>query len=419
MTVAHGETWTSLRGTHSVDARMVGLWGDNVILELANGRRVTIKLNDLRSESRIQANELAKTLETSRMGRVKELQGQATAAAAPAPNPLPQPPPAPDYTAPSKDSKPEDFLDQLDAAVMDGHIVAIFDALPPSYQKDVNDIVKLAAQKISPSTWQSLVGTAQQVGDVIVTHQRWFLSSPRIQALPPDQIDKIEDQVLTFAGLVREGLSPEATQLETLQSMDFGQWLAERDKVIAPHLAQIFQKAGSSTARQISVDSEKDGTAMVTINQAGVKSNVAYTLVEGHWVPKTIADTWAEKVATWKQELNDAPDGTVLGTYALMLEPIAPMLQPLAQASDEGRFHEEMEAIFVPAETIATTVATMLGKSINLASRGGGQAGQYGGGYEDDMGGYDEQMEMQMAEEMERQMEEEMRSQNSGGQGPP
>lgn len=393
---SHAETWTSLRGTHSVEAEMVGLWDGSVILQLSGGRRVSVKLNDLRSESRIQAQNLAKNLVTSRGGRVKELQGQAAAAAAPAPSPLPQPAAAPPYSPPKQGAKPGEFLQQLDDAITAGHIVAIYDALPPSYRNDVKEIVKLGAQKMNPATWQSLVGTTQKLGELIVTRQRWFLSSPRIQALPPEQYDMVESKLITFAGMLRDGLKPEAMQLQQLQTADFDQWLAERDQDIAPHLARLFQQ--SSGERQIMVDSEKDGVAVVNMGEA----KVSYTLVEGYWVPKSLADNWAESVASWKTTFTESADGALFDNWALLLEGLAPTLESLAQARDAGQFHVAMEPAFGPAEVFATTIAATFGRSMNLASRGGP------GGFD----GYDEEydeMEMEMEMEMEdEEMEMEM-----------
>ncbi len=60
---------------HSVDAKMVGMWGDSVILQLSNGRRVTVKLDDLRSESRIQARELARIVDSSQAGSHQQAEG--------------------------------------------------------------------------------------------------------------------------------------------------------------------------------------------------------------------------------------------------------------------------------------------------------------------------------------------------------
>lgn len=396
---------------------MVGLWDENVILELSGGRRVSIKLDALRSESRIQAQELAKRLVSSRSERIKELQGQAAEAAAPAPNPLPQPPPAPAYTPPRMGAQAGEFLQQIDQAVMDGHVLAIYDALPPSYRNDVNEIVKLSVQKINPEVWQSLVGTMGQLGDLIVTRQRWVLSSPRIQALPPEAFDAIQGQLITAAGLLRDGFTAEAMQLEKLQTMDFGQWLAERDQVIAPHLARLFEQAGVDAARQFTVDSERDGTAIVSIESVAGKSKLTLQLVEGYWVPKTLADGWAKSVAAQKELLAQAPAGSLLESYALLVEPLAPMLGPLAAAPDAGTFHEAMEAILTPAEAVASTVTTMLGRSINLASSGSS-------GYDGEMQGmdaYDQEMQMQMQMDMEmsqQDMEMDMESDMSSGDEP-
>ena len=231
---AQAEQWTDLNGTRTVEARMVGLWGDSVILELTGGKRVAVKLEDLRSESRIQAQKLARQLEVSRASRVSELQGNAAAASAAAPEPLPKPSAAPAYQPPQANVGVAEFIDQIDAAITDGHLVAVYDALPPTYRKDVDDMVKLTASQLNQNSWQGLVGTAQRIGEVIVTHQTWFLSSPRIQALRPKDLDAVETQVLSLADLMRVGLSPEATSLNQLQTISFGQWLSERDRVIAP-----------------------------------------------------------------------------------------------------------------------------------------------------------------------------------------
>ena len=155
---AQAELWTDLRGTRTVEARMIGLWGDSVILELTGGKRVSVKLEDLRSESRIQAQKLANQLKVSRADRVSELQGNAAAASAAAPQPLPTPSPAPSYKPPQANASVSDFINQIDDAITDGHLVAVYDALPPSYRKDVDEVVKLTASQLNQASWQGKVG---------------------------------------------------------------------------------------------------------------------------------------------------------------------------------------------------------------------------------------------------------------------
>jgi hypothetical protein len=414
ISTGRSETWTSLRGTHSVEAKMIGLWGDSVILELSNGRRVSVKLLDLRSESRIQAQQLARKLDNSRSERVDELRGQATAAAAPAPDPLPQPPAPPQYVAPQADQSAADFFDQLDSAIASGHILAIYDSLPPSYRRDIDELVRLSAQRMDFAAWQSTIDSAHQLGDLIVTRQKWFLSSPRIQALPPEQQELAAGPLLSVAGLLRAGLAPDAMQLEKLQSTDFRQWLAERDLAIAPYLAQLFRQIGVDSLRQMNIESEQNGMAVASFSVNGAPRKVTYVLVEGFWVPKSLADQWPAMVANWKQA-PQSPLASAISSASMVLQPLQPMLASLASAGDAASFHSEMEAIFAPAETVITTLAGVLGRSSGPNARGTGRAGY--GGYEADMYEQDMYEEDLYGEEM-MEMEMEMEMEDSGSVDP-
>ena len=387
---AQAELWTDLRGTRTVEARMVGLWGDSVILELAGGKRVAVKMEDLRSESRIQAQKLATQLKVSRADRVSELQGNASAASAAAPQPLPVPSPAPAYQPPQANASIADFINQIDDAITDGHLVAVYDALPPRYRKDVDDVVKLTASQLNQASWQGLVGTAQRLGDVIVNHQTWFLSSPRIQALPPKDFDAIEEQILPLADLMRIGLSPEATNLNQLQTVSFGQWLTERDKVIAPYLAQLVDQIGLSIDRQVTVKSEKDGVAVITVEQDGVSRDIQLISIDGYWVPKTIADEWAANIDSLKGDI--AGTTGMIDSLGAVVGAFNPALNPLANSQSSDQFHVAMDGLFSPTiQTALITLATALGKTPVVASnqgngRGNGGFGGYNEGYGEDMG---------------------------------
>lgn len=394
---------------------MIGLWDEKVVLQLSNGRRVAVPLMSLRSESRIQAQELAKKLASSRSDRINELRGQAVAAAAPAPDPLPQPPAASTYIPPTPGGSAADFLKQMDDAVSAGHIKAIYDALPPSYRADIDSLVQLAAQKTKPATWQSLLGSIHQVGELLVTRQNWFMSSPRISDLEPEQQEMIRAQVVGLADVIRVGLSPEAIQQERLQAIPFSEWLSERDQAIAPYLAQVFERS-DTVGREITVESEQDGVAQVNMTQGTQTSKVTYVSVEGYWVPKSLADQWTEKVAAWRNEFDQG--ATSLDALATVMQTMAsPTVQALASAQNAGQFHAAMQPTFQLAETALVAAASRFGGSFGLAStqqqRGGGY-GDYGGydegyeGYGDEDYGMEDDYDMEMDMDMEDMDMEEM-----------
>ena len=184
---------------------------------------------------------------------------------------------------------------------MAGHLIVLYDALPPSYRQNVDEIVQLSASTLDATTWNSFTNTIHQVGDLIVTRQRWFLSSPRIASLGEAEQEFFSGPVLSFAGLLQKAFEPSAMQLDTLQSGDFRQWLEGRDAAMAPYLAELIDLLGLQSLQQFTVESEENGVAMVNVSSAGISMSSAYVQVEGYWIPQSLAETWQEDVEEMKQ----------------------------------------------------------------------------------------------------------------------
>lgn len=359
---------------------MVGMWGDNVILELQNGRRVSVNYNSLRSESRIQAQQLKRELETSRQTRIKELESQSVAAAAPAPNPLPVPPAAPTYVPPKAGASVDQFLNQIETSINNGHLIAVYDALPPKYRSDVSELWQLAMTKIQPNDWQTLTGTLHELGDLIVTRQRWFLSSPRITTLPSDQAGDVEAQVLALGGFLRSGLDPEAMAYERASQTSADEFLKSFDQRASPYLAQLFGFRDLTLSRTVTVDSTKGTTASVTIDQGGKKQRVAFTQVDGYWVPKSVADGWDKNIAEMKTTFSAGAGPTMISAAALLVGQLSTSLSPMASAQTPDQFHGAMESMLDSSEPMVAMISVAVGERLSLA--GGGSGGGYDSGYD-------------------------------------
>ena len=364
---AFSETWTNLQGTRSVEGKMIGQWGDTIVLVLNDGRWVSVEMNDLRAESRIQADEISEQLARQRAMRVQELQAQAAEASAPAPDPLPQPPAAPAYQKPTAGMSAEETIAALREQTQAGHPIVLFDLLPPSYQSDMESLVQQAIGKIDPAAWNAVTRSLHDIGDLIVTHQNWVLSHPRLEALPPEGKEFVGDVILPFAGLLREGLDPDAMQIQSLKEKPLRQWLAARDAAIAPYLVQLSkqmeqQVGGATTEPEVAVESEDDQTATITLSQG--ESSVPFVLsrVEGFWVPEMTAQRWDEKIKEAKAALAEIPDGTVgSGAFASMVSTmLEPALSPLKQADSEREFHAAMEQLFASVSPAISMAASAM-----------------------------------------------------------
>ena len=413
---AYAESWTDLSGTRTIEARMVGLWNNTLVLQLTDGRRISVKMDDLEAASRIQAQNMARDQTRIRGDLVGELTGQAEEAAAPAPDPLPKPPAAANYLPPSPDANAAAQLEWRDGQFKAGHFLrASFDSLPSSYQSDMDRLAKLAATKVDTETLNNIIGSLHQAGDVIVTRQSWMFSHPRIALLSSSSQDTVQSFLLTAGGMLRDGFDPEAFNLEQLQSIPLKDFIAQRNDAIAPYFAKMAEIAPSSAFTSYELVSEKEGVAMVKQISGDSSTTASYTKVDQTWVPTDLAETWADEIANHTKELNDASDGTWLPNQNMSWLPtmIKPHTGPMMQATSRKDFHVAMEPVFELAQPIASAASMLAG--MDIGGRGG-RGGNNGGGIRGSS--YGSQGDTAYEEEMEEEeMEEEMDAQYGPGRG--
>ncbi len=360
---ANAETWTNLEGTGTIDAQMIGLWEDSVILQQSDGRRRTIKLEKLRADSRIQAFNLAKQQAAARAERIKQLKQQSADSQAAAPAKLPEPPPAPPYNPPEKDASIGDFVQQVNDAMKAGHLRVLYDFRPPSYRKDISDLIKLAANKTSPETFQVLTNIPFRFGDVIMSHQNWLFASPRFANIPEAERDKAKWMLLGLASLFQQGMSPEAIQLKTLQTDEFETWLDSWDKTVAPYVAEMIKKTEIDLSGNTTVVSEGEGSATISTGSGDSRADVEMVPVEGYWVPKATADTWTSEVELAKKRITETPDGKFFADQAVLAGIFGAAFDSLAKADSAEQFNQSLDTVLSQpdsATTFGQTIESML-----------------------------------------------------------
>ncbi len=258
---ASAETWTGLRGNHQVDADLLGLWEDNAVLKLKDGRRVSVPLSNLISESRIHAKKVAQTLEEQRTNLVQELKAQAAEEMAPAPLKPDVPPPAPEYSAIAKDKDVLDALQHLQDQSRDGHaLLAYYDSLPPKFRSEFASVIKSGADKSDKASYDATIGPYFSFADLILTRQKWIFNHPRMRLLEPQTLERLQSLTLNVAGVVRETFYPDAFSGEKFGSMPLRDWLVERDKAVSPYLYALQQEFQTqSPSFELIDDAASDG----------------------------------------------------------------------------------------------------------------------------------------------------------------
>lgn len=398
-TSVSAESWTDLRGTRTIEADLVGMFGDQVFLRLADGRRVAVRLDQLRAESRLQAQDLIRKRAQVRADRIAELRRQADVAAAPAPETLPEPEPAAAYQPPSENLSAVDTMRFLDQQMRNGHLIALYDFLPETYRDQVDQLVAQASLKLAEPTWNSLTGAVHEIGDLVVTHQNWFFSHPRLKLLEPQVLETIRDPLLDLAGFLRSGFDPEQIRLRDLQTMAFRDWLLRWDEATADYLAAL-SKAGGDQPWTYEETGKRGDTVTVRATRDEATIDFQMKPVEGHWVFAELADRWPQFVEDAQAKLDEMPDGSLdLGLFAEIPRAIVTsQTQPLRQAGDAATFHRVMDAMLDEAMPSIQPMLAGIPEMLGIAGGPGrGGPGGYGmdSGYEMDAGyGYGEAPEM-------------------------
>lgn len=337
VTGLQAETWTNLDGDRSIQAKMIGMWDDQVVLQLEDGRSVNVPMDKLVGASRIQASKIAQRLKQERQALTTEIKNAAAMDAAAAPDPLPMPSAPPAYQPPVADMTPDDAVNLIAEQFQNGHLVVIYDALPPTYRQQLDGLVRLTLTKLEPT---SLAQPLEQLGalaDLIVTRQNWILSEPRLRDSTGGKDDLnatgelVQKFVLPAAGLIRVGVPADQAGLQEIQDLGFGEWLHRRDELVAPFAALVLE-GYSSPATQWSAVETTDDSALLEKPGAPVANDasssqyaasypgqtssranpaVAFKKVEGFWVPADVADGFTEWVEEQTTALEKFSDGSM------------------------------------------------------------------------------------------------------------
>ena len=238
--------------------------------------------------------------------------------------------------------------------------------MPPSYQNDLDELAKLAAAKVSGITWQSLVGSAHQLGDVIVTKQNWFFSHPRFdvsKSSSPEQTQRLNEAILSMANVLRSGIELDDFDPAKLQNMPLREWLAKRDAAIAPHVAVMFRQSGIEPPQ---FGFEKGSGKSVSMNvsmasdpsAAPVTKTIPMTKIDEVLVPTSIADAWKNLIPQKRKTLEATEDASLLAdpTSVVLLTAVSPLVSPLLQAQNRNDFHVAMQPLLEIAVPMLETL---------------------------------------------------------------
>lgn len=278
---------------------------------------------------------------------------------------------------------------------------ALWEFLPPSYRRDVNDTVHEFARRMDAELWDRTFLFLDRVTKLCRKHRDTILSSPALQ-----QADGIDSSALAAnwdraLGLVDLLVDSDLSDLQKLKRFDGGRFLANTGGDLMQQLAALdallhgprddadtlpwnrlaglkatlvsaegdaavvrlefpesdekvtppFTKGGPGGVERGEEPAEEHGEDSVPPltppYKGGEPAEVAFVRIEGKWVSRSMAAGWKPAVASIRADLRArlAPDVLAANKVQVlaMLDSIDPLLTRLEQAQSPTEFQKALD----------------------------------------------------------------------------
>jgi hypothetical protein len=196
----------------------------------------------------------------------------------------------------------------------ENHPDILWDSLPASYQRDVNELVHLFANRLHPEAWRWFL----QIADKGAGRMRLLATIPEERNDFADGGEAAEDLnafVLCADELARLSQCGPAG-LEQLKSADTGMILRNEGRRLMSRFRNFLKLFGAGVFSAPFDDpgnvriglkkSDADGAIVEFETPGWGDGEIDFVRVEGKWVPRALADHWQTAIARVRNALLDA-----------------------------------------------------------------------------------------------------------------
>jgi hypothetical protein len=217
---------------------------------------------------------------------------------------------------PAKPALPPDKLIlALHVDMADGKLVSLWNALPGSYQKDLQSLVSDTAGKVDPEVFAKGVAVFRKAVQLLKDKKEFVLKNDALAQLPltdPKKLPQFYDAVLAVLATLADS---ELTRLDDLKKADVGKVLSGTGVKVFKQIAaaeEFVDESKFNGAFQLPVHNmiganerlKKDVLTVVKSDDKEATVNwkvttgfqrerqIVFTNVEGKWIDKKLVEEW-------------------------------------------------------------------------------------------------------------------------------
>lgn len=246
----------------------------------------------------------------------------------------------------------------------------LWQALPSSYQRDINEHIHEFARRMDPELWSRLFGSLAGTVELLKSKREFVLDQPELRRAAWVDADELAAHWSEVVGLLETLVNSELADLQQLETIDVGEFLADTGRPamqqfsafssnkFAGARAELVSQEGDRAVVRLKLSQAKGRRgAMHSVNDDLLRfaatgegalddgNTVVYELVrvEGKWIPRALADDWERRIAGAKRELEKwTPDfmQTQKQQWLRFLDAVDRVVARLQAAGSANEFHE-------------------------------------------------------------------------------
>ncbi len=237
----------------------------------------------------------------------------------------------------------------------DNEPVAIWHALPSSYQQDLHGTVHLFAEQVDADVWNQTIGTLAKLTRVLDEKREYITGHPMV-AMQMQATEAPSDVYQGFVDIMTTISTSEISDLNLMRSLDLEAFFSGTLTRLMEQFETLGQLAPGPAGEvenlretEVILESSDGDSAIVRIEAPDSPAEVKeFVLVEGKWIPKEMADDWAEdiagarlKMADWSADSQSPDRAQTLAMLGMVNSTLDSLL--VAQTAEE--FNETVEGI--------------------------------------------------------------------------
>jgi hypothetical protein len=208
---------------------------------------------------------------------------------------------------------PDGTVEAVAVALAGNQPEILWQALPPTYQRDITELTHGFAAKVDPAVWEAAFGVGRRTAGLLRDKKEIILSSSFLDNAG-DERDEIASGWDSMVALLDAFFSSEVSKVDALKTMDWERYLATTGRDLMKLAAEKSRASGddafereftrklkATKAEVVSRDGDSATVRIITPDEEPEEMEVVR--VEGRWVPADMAEGWDQEVAEARAKL--------------------------------------------------------------------------------------------------------------------